>query len=210
MGTSNFFKKLSIGTAERPYSYSSKVQPASTIVTIPSWGSIGYAYPFGESDVATCGQTFTAGSHNILENFSFWLGGYAAGSSLTFAAYLMRWDGCKATGDILYQSDRKTKAPTEEFEEFVFDTRGVLLEPGQKYVVFLSASEFFSGTFSQTGIGYLVNGSVGMNVYPGGGFVYQSSGSNFNRLTSLPWMTIDMLGLDDAAFQAKFSSLARL
>jgi hypothetical protein len=62
---------------------------AAVIDTTSSWDGTSAITSFGESNTATYGQTFTVGSDNVLQNFSFQLGGYPSGAAVDFAAYIM-------------------------------------------------------------------------------------------------------------------------
>ncbi|MCY7324247.1 MAG: PTPA-CTERM sorting domain-containing protein, partial [Phormidesmis sp. CAN_BIN36] len=172
---------------------------AASIDTASSWDGTNQVIPFGETNTATYGQTFTVGTDSILQKFSFWLGGYQSGSDgVDFAAYVMKWDGAKAVGSVLYESSQRLKSPTATFEEFSFNTGGISLTSGQQYVAFLSASKFFDGIEGLIGMGFTGD------AYSGGNFVYYNNGSNFAALNSSIW---DGSGYtSDAAFRASFTS----
>lgn len=181
-----------------------KAAHAATINTASSWDGSSLITPFGETDTATYGQTFTVGADNVLQSFSFFLGGFES-EAVDFAAYVMGWDGAQAEGSILYQSTKQTKDSNSSFEEFTFNTGGINLTSGQQYVAFLSASNFFDGILGTTGMGYLDS-----DVYSGGGFVFRNNGSDFSLLTSTPWETFIGNGVDDTAFKASFTSSAAI
>lgn len=185
-----------------------------------------FVSPFGTEFTPTYGQTFTVETQNILQSFSFWLGddinrpqiergplaadrssaqasNPPAGPALDFAAYLMEWDGAKASGPVLFQSKRRSKPIGSASEEFRFDTGKLLLAPGQQYVAFLSATEFFTLETRQTQMGY-----VDKDVYADGSFVF-SNQRDFGALTSTRWQTLvgdqqrdAAEGVEDAAFTA--------
>lgn len=184
---------IAFGTAEAGH--------AANIDTTPSWDGSSFTQPFGEPDTATYGQTFTVGTDNVLQSFSFWLGGFQDGS-VDFAAYVMGWNGTNATGPILYQSAQQTKSSNSSFQEFAFNTGGINLNPGQQYVAFLSASNFFDGNPGTTGMGTIIPDG---DVYDGGGFVFYNNGSNFNLLTSDSWDSFS--DRNDAAFKASFTPI---
>ena len=178
---------------------STKAGHAATIDTTPSWdGSEGFGY-FGDGSTATVGQTFTVGTDNVLQNFSFRLGGSGGQGTVDFAAYVMQWDGAKATGPILYQSGQQSKdAGNLSFQVFSFNTAGIPLTSGYEYVAFLSASNFYSGNLNYTQLG-----SVSSDPYPGGLLVYNNSGNNFNNVTLNNWQI--QYTSTDAVFTASFS-----
>ncbi len=86
-------------------------QPTGEVIdTTTSWdgssfavGNFTSALLLGEPDFATIGQTFTVGMDNILNSFAFWLDDIGT-DPVNFAAFVMEWDGSKATGPILFQS----------------------------------------------------------------------------------------------------------
>jgi hypothetical protein len=172
---------------------------ASTIDTTPTWNGTQFIDAMGEPNTATYGQTFTVGSDNVLNDFTFWLDDRDP-APVDFAGYLMAWDGVKATGNILYQSGKRSTAGNAGMEPFTFNTGGTSLTSGQQYVAFLSASNFFDEIDSLANMG-----SLRSDVYAGGDFVYFNNSSSFSQLTTTNW---DCTGgcFGDAAFVANFSS----
>lgn len=158
-------------------------------------------WPFGESNTATYGQTFTVGADRKLNSFSLWLDG-AVSAPVDFAGYLYKWDGYKATGSSLYASSAQkfTGAPYRTPQEFSFTTGGITLETGSQYVAFLSASNFFDGVYSTA---TMPIAGYGADVNPGGTFVYYNNGSDFSKLTTYSWDKT--YGTDDVWFAASFS-----
>jgi hypothetical protein len=140
--------------------------------------------------------------------FSFWLGPTddqqyegAGLDPVDFAGYLMRWDGKKAIGPVLFASSMVSTTNTlqvGEFDRFDFNTGGLVLEEGAEYVAFVSASNFFDGDAG------VVQMSTGLhnNPYPDGAFVFNINGQNFDLLTTTDW---DSLAGTDAQFFASFS-----
>ncbi|AFY73019.1 VCBS repeat-containing protein [Synechococcus sp. PCC 7502] len=171
-------------------------QASQSIGTKLSWNgssSIGY---FGEGATPTFGQTFTVPSvsNPTLNNFTIYINDFLNSDVIDFGFYVMAWDGSKATGPILYQSGVRSTTGFAGMEALVFDTNRLSLNPGQQYIAFVNASNFFDG---QTGYGDV--GFLG-DYYGGGSFWYQ--GGNFSSLTSSPWGNYG----GDLAFQAEFSS----
>jgi VCBS repeat-containing protein len=173
----------------------------TTIDTVPSWDGEGSLQPFGESNTATYGQTFTVqeGS-NVLQSFEIYLNDQTNPDAVDFAFYIMAWDGSKAIGSVLYESLPQTSAGADGFEKFTFNTGGLTLVPGQQYVAFVNASNFFDGLE-----GTAVQGTVwSSDPYAGGSFVYFNNGSDFGALTTNSWDSFG--GTTDFAFTAVFTS----
>jgi hypothetical protein len=198
MATSTVMRKLSIATAGAAFIALGTIgtaQAATLIDTTPSWdGNSSISY-FGQPNTATYGQTFTVGSDNVLDSFSFFLN-QASSSALKFAAYVMQWDGSKATGPILYQSGPESTTQQNVLQQFTFNTGGTSLVSGNRYVAFVNASNFPDSGFGSMGTQFT-------DAYPGGGFVYQNNGSNFSSLTTNNW---NSFGPVDVAFKASLSS----
>lgn len=178
-----------------------KAQAGTLIDTTPGWnGSQGMSL-FGEPNTATYGQTFTVGSDNVLNDFSFWVNDLLSGGpdSTDFAAYVMEWDSAtsRAKGNILYESGMQSTTGAAGMEKFVFNTGGTVLTSDKQYVAFLSASNFFDGVTGRSAVGAIRNG-----VYNGGTFVYNNNGANFSALTANQWSSSASF---DLAFQASFS-----
>ena len=173
------------------------------IDTTSSWDGSSYIWAFGEPDTATYGQTFTAPeTSRPLTEFTFYLDDYYNPDVIDFAAYVMAWDGTKATGPVLYSSAMQSTTGSSGFDTLTFNTGELILTPGQQYVAFLSASNFFDGV---SGTGQM--GLISNDVYDGGMFVYFGNGSDFDSLTTTSWVT----GYGgDLAFKASFGDGADL
>ncbi|MFN6563542.1 MAG: PEP-CTERM sorting domain-containing protein [Nostoc sp. ChiSLP01] len=198
-------KKLSIvtaGAAIIALGVAGNAQAQTVIDTTPSWNGTDFISPFGEENTATYGQTFTVGSDNVLNDFTFFLNDFDGQSDVVdFAAYVAEWDGFKATGPILYQSAPQSTTNAPGFEQFTFNTGGISLTSGKQYVAFLSASNFFDGTPGQATLG-----ATGFqDVYSGGDFVYYNNGSDFSLLTQNTWDDVGGGFFGDSAFKASFS-----
>jgi len=155
------------------------------------WNGADYVAPFGEPEIATIGQTFTAGAaHTVLENFSFHLR-FEAGDDVGFRGYISEWDGEKLTGPLLFESAPQTLSPgANTFQPFVFDTELLLLTAGVQYVAFLSASNEFDSTAGYADLA----APVQQDSYAGGNLVLALNADNFDMLSSDPW--IEIFGLD--------------
>jgi hypothetical protein len=179
------------------------VQAATLIDTVGNGG--GSVAAFGEgiynrlfSANPTYGQTFTIGSDNVLNNFTFWLDDHSDPGAVDFGAYVMAWDGSKATGNILYQSGKRSTTGAAQMEEFTFNTGGITLISGQQYVAFINASNFFDG----------INSTVRMRTsngdYSGGKFVLLNYGTDFSNITTQNWY--EQGSVSDLAFKAILTS----
>ncbi|BAY74849.1 hypothetical protein NIES25_12650 [Nostoc linckia NIES-25] len=199
-------KNLSIvtaGAAIIALGAAGNAQAQTVIDTTPSWNGTDSITPFGEFNTATYGQTFTVGSDNVLNDFTFFLNDFDGQPDVVdFAAYVAEWDGFKATGPILYQSAPQSTTNAPGFEQFTFNTGGISLTSGKQYVAFLSASNFFDGTSGLAGLG-AITGS--QDVYSGGDFVFYNNGSDFSLLTQNTWDGGVGNGFGESAFKISLS-----
>jgi hypothetical protein len=171
---------------------------AEQIDTTGAWNGSSNVFELGEPNTATYGQTFTVkGPDTVLDSFSFYLKSFSGGP-VNFGAYVMEWDGAKATGPVLYQSTKQTLPAGSGFTQFTFDP-GVPLTAGKQYVAFLSSSYYFTGSTSLAAIG-----TVDTNPYPDGRFLFRNNGPNPSLLTTTPWETW-WPASTDTAFRASFS-----
>ncbi len=205
MTNASGLKRLSIattGAAMIALGVAGTAQAQTIIDTTPSWDGIDFVQPFGEDNTATYGQTFTVGSDNVLNDFTFFLNDFDGQPDVVdFAAYVAEWDGLKATGSILYQSAPQSTTNAAGFEQFTFNTGGISLTSGKQYVAFLSASNFFDGTTGLAGLGF----TDFQDVYSGGNFVFYNNGSDFSLLTKNTWDDVGTGGFGDSAFKVSFS-----
>lgn len=181
---------------------------AAMIDTSAQWnGSTGIS-PFGHTNTATYGQTFVApeaASH--LDSWTFYLNDMTAGAPVDFSLYVMAWDntGTRATGDILFASDRVSTTNNDGqdgYEAFTFATGGLALEASAQYVAFISTSQW---TAQQTGTAYVA--SLGaQDGYSDGGFFWLNNGTRTSYWTERAWRSSSDFG--DLVFSAQFSVLA--
>lgn len=164
---------------------------------------VGSWHPFGESNTATYGQTFTITGDNILNAFSLYLTDPVA-DPVDFKGYLYEWNGSRATGAALFASANQqfTGSPSATPTEFSFSTGSIALEVGKTYVAFLSASGLFDGVASTAGMPF--SGAFGTDALTGGNFVYYNNGNDFSLLTTTHWDRTS--GVDDVWFKATLSS----
>jgi hypothetical protein len=175
----------------------------ATLIVDTTPSQNGTLWPFGEPSLATYGQTFTVvASHPVLTGFTFFLDDQLDTDVVDFAAYVMAWDGSKATGPILFQSGALATTNNGGVggdEAFPIDTGRLTLVPGQQYVAFFSASNYFNsitGTASVALVGLV-------DAYPGGTRVFTNNGTNFAALTTTTWLDPGTV-TDDASFVMTF------
>lgn len=186
------------------------------ITTTGSWDGISGTCCFGEGSTDTYGQTFTvAGSSTVLNSFSFWINDRVdVNAPIDFAAYLMEWhdstgisDPRHPVGPLLFSIPAlvtTNNSGSGGMEGITFNTGGIELQQGKKYVAFISSSLFWDGVNSSGYVGSLGNccDSSG-DVYSGGEFVLISNGNNFLPfITESGWNTYPQ----DLAFSATFST----
>jgi hypothetical protein len=153
---------------------------------------------FGEPNAATFGQTFVAPANaGQLDRFTFFLF-HDFGAPARFAGYVSEWDGEKATQPLLYQSGARELTTPHEAIPVTFETGGIPVIPGQSYVAFLSASNFFDGQDDTT------SAFLEADTYSGGGHVARPSGDNFSSVFTTAWRG---LAPADVAFVADFSAV---
>jgi len=182
----------------------------------PTWDGIqGYidfgqgTTPSGKPSFATFGQTFTVpiNDDTILSSFTLFVGkqNVQGSTPVEFNAYVMAWDGSKATGSILYQSGKQVASTIAGYQPFDFITGGLSLLGGQQYVAFISTSNYPTSGLGIVGTPTDPNNpSLPINPYSGGEFVYLSNGTDFNAITTSDWGTI---ANSDLAFKATFTSI---
>lgn len=163
-----------------------------------SWNGGDYVAPFGEPDIATIGQTFTADeAHWELLGFTFFLRS-DAGGDVDFHGYVSAWDGVRLTGPLLFSSDLRTlPVGTNSFQPVAFDTGSLELTPGAQYVAFLSAAGVFDSVDGTAGIA----APVSSDTYAFGNLVIALNGDDFDTLFENPWEEI--FGID-LAFTLEF------
>ena len=154
---------------------------------------------FGEPNAATGGQTFIAPLHaRRLDRFTFYLF-YVEGGPTRFAGYVGGWDGEKVSEPLLYQSSERQVSTPLVAVPVTFETGGIPVTPGRRYVAFLSASPFFDGVDDNTNL-FLED-----DVYAGGGHVALANGGNFGEVFTTAWG--GGLRPRDLAFTAEFSAV---
>jgi hypothetical protein len=156
---------------------------------------------FGARYTPTYGQTFTVGSDNALNGFTFYLGGGAA----KVRAYVYSWNGARALGTALYASDARSFGGTagDAFEALHFDVGALDLRTGQRYVAFLTTAGLTQPLAGESSW-MPTAGSFGSNAYAGGDFVFTNAGDSLDAIAGQPWDDIHGL-YGDVQFRAEFS-----
>jgi hypothetical protein len=139
-----------------------------------------YWHPFGNSETATYGETFTAPTNgdNNLQSFGFYMGSAYVAGDIQLSGYIATWTGTQA-GSILYSSLMVDYANTGD-AFLSFNTGGLNLTAGGSYIAFLSVSQYYG---LSVGEAYASDGGT----IPGGSFAYFNNAGNFAELTSTAW-----------------------
>ena len=167
------------------------------IDTTTGWDGAENATPFGDGAASEVfGQTFVVPADvTILQRLSFWLQHSpddTSGEDLFFSVVVMAWNTDRATGPILYESALQSITTAHSMmSEYVVDTGGLMLMPGQEYVAFLSANNgFWDATSTLTRVGW-----QNADNYPDGAAWTLDSDNDPNLITSAAWD--NALGADD-------------
>lgn len=141
-----------------------------------------YWHPLGYPNTATYGETFSAPTNgdNVLQNFSFWMGGPYQSGNIVLGAYIATWTGSNA-GTLLYSSSSVNYQNTGEANLSFTIPGGLALTPGANYVMFLSISQYYGQSQGESYI------DAGDATIPGGNFVYYNNGGDFNALFTNGW-----------------------
>ena len=138
--------------------------------------------PFGGDarSTQTYGEIFTAPADiSFLTSFSFYMGDPYYDGNIITGAYIATWTGTHA-GTLLYDSGQLNYDNVGN-EELTFNTGNLFVNPGQQYVMFLSASKFY---LQSHGGAYISNGATNQYL---NGFAYFNNGNEFDALFTLPW-----------------------
>lgn len=159
------------------------------------WGSVS---SFGEGG-HTFGQTFSLnpGNDTSLDSVSFYLYDFNNPDNIDYALYIYGWDGAKITGSSLFTSGMLSSDGLTGWETVSVNTGGVNLTTGTDYIFFVSASNFYDGSYGTGALG-ATNSS-----YANGNFFYSYNGNDFGMLSNTAWSSI---GSDyDLAFTLQLS-----
>ena len=172
--------------------------PASAITTYPAWDGSEEVSSFGCPNTTTYGQVITVKNKDILSKFAFsWKYAGESGGSMVVRGEVYQWDGSKATGSALWESEpRKVSFTDGVFHSEVFKPGALPLTPDTRYVLFASIDK----DFAKCKNGYVVGwGAVDDGAYTGGTFVFQNNAGNSANWTVSPWSAFGL----DLAFDAK-------
>lgn len=148
------------------------VSPAAADVIDTSGGAGAAEVAASGAAAPSVGQTFSVGANNVMQDFSFWVGGQFDGAApLTFKAYVMEWGGTAPVGEPLYVSGLQTKSAVPGFERFDFNAGGLILDPNKRYVAFVRVEDFGGSPE-----GLVVRGADAASAYDNGEFVLQPGG----------------------------------
>lgn len=158
------------------------------------------------TDTSTYGQTFTAPTTNVLNDFTSYLGipstAQSTGSGpIQYQADVYAWDGTKATGSALFTSTHTYTLSGSGYVPVLTSTGGTTLTAGQQYVSFLTTAGLQSGQPSST-VSWETTDYF-QSAYAGGQFVYISAGNDASKLTTTSWA--NPIGGGDLAFNMNFS-----
>ncbi len=143
-------------------------------------GYSNYWNPYGYPNTSTYGEVFTAPSGNSnLSSFSFYMGTPISSGNIITGAYIATWNGSEA-GTLLYSSPQFNYDNAGD-EQLTFNTGGLTVTPGSKYVMFLSISQYYGQSF---GTSYVSQGGTNSLL---NGFVYNNNAGDFNSLFNTAW-----------------------
>lgn len=136
----------------------------------------------GESATYTYGQTFYApsSSSNLLNSFTMWVDPYGPGNT-RLQGYLATWTGDRI-GTVLWNSVVVDVSASLGMTQETFSGINVVLNPNQKYVFLLTASNVIDGIGDAAGVAFDSN----QNSYTQGELVFYNN-SSFVQLASQPW-----------------------
>lgn len=174
----------------------------TVVDTTPSWNGSDPVYLFGPSNTETYGQIITVPwTDPVLQSWTFYM---EQSTAISFQGEVYAWNGNMAIGPNLFQSAVMTTTNPNSFQAITFNTGGLVLTPGDRYVLFASSSQGNQSPTVGGDWGFIPLGSV----YAGGAFAFINNGTNISQWTSSTWTT-DWFGAgNDLAFKAHFDSPA--
>ncbi len=160
------------------------------IDTTAGWNGVQKAAPYGDGGAAEVfGQTFIVPADApTLQRVSFWLQHSpddTSGEDLFFSVVVMAWNKDRATGPVLYESVLQSiTAAQSMMTEYLVNTGGLNLVPGQEYVAFLSANNgFWQAPSTRIDVGF-----QNADIYPQGAAWILNTDNDRNLVTSTAWM----------------------
>ncbi len=174
-------------------------RPLFVIDTTVGWNGAESAELFGDGAASEVfGQTFvvTAGSPT-LQRLSFWLQ-YSpddtSGEDLFFSVVVSQWQADRTPGSVLYESELQSITTAQSMmTEYVVDTGGLILAPGNPHIAYLSANNgFWNTTTTLIRVGF-----QNADVYSQGAAWSLDTDNDPNLVRTTPWMnpfgTADMV-----------------
>ena len=171
---------------------------SDSIDTTSSWNGTKTIGPFGYPNTTTYGQTITAPPGDVtLTSFTFHV---ALPSTLLFRGEVYAWDDTNhvATGGPLYESAPMHTDATGVFQAVTFNTGGIKLTTGDRYILFATISKDYDADSTSWWGNWEYLGS---DAYPGGGFFFNNDGGDPTQWTSSTWRG----GPNDLVFGVDFS-----
>ncbi len=165
------------------------IRASFAIDTTVGWNGTESAAPFGDGGATEVfGQTFVVlADAPTLQRLSFWLQHSpddTSGEDLFFSVVVMAWNIDRATGPILYESQLQSITTAQSMmTEYLVDTGGLILVPGQEYIAFLSAN---NGSWDATSTLIRV-GFQNSDVYSEGAAWTLDSDNDLGLITSAAW-----------------------
>jgi hypothetical protein len=183
----------------------------TTIGTVTSqfnicgWGETGATNPAAP----TIGQVVTApADEQLLDSFGLNLTQQrdpltdlpvGDPATITFRAYVYAWDGEKATGPALFESEPQSFTTSPATQLVTVETGGVEVTPGSSYLLFFSVDEELDANVAGTQACWM----IAQNDYAGGAGMFLLDDVDPADWTVVPWRE-----LPDMAFTATFSTPA--
>ena len=175
------------------------LQPRDATIFVGSWGS------FGAASGADYGQTFTIPvGFNELDQFSFLFG--ASGGQpndpahLLFRAYIASFNPVtNKIISVLFTSAIQTGTNDPGQNSYVFNTGGVAVTAGAKYLAFVDASDYITAVGNRAMMG--TDYTDFAHDYTGGDFCNMNTNGDFTTTLNHSWSC----GKGDIAFTATLS-----
>src|SRR5687767_5385674 len=121
---------------------------ATTIEALPDTTGSFLNCPWGyasatEPGLVAHGETVVTPSETetVLDSFSLYVTQLDEPRTITYKAYVGKWDGATVTETVWESAPRTVTTSADPAQETTFETGGVQLEPGQQYALFFSTHE---------------------------------------------------------------------
>lgn len=181
--------------------WASAAQATPTTIDLRNDAQTNTIASFGVPNTATYGQVVTAppGTAQIT-NFGFRVENMPA--TATFRGEIYAWDPLvkHATGSALYESGPQHTTGIE-LQDVTFDTGNTRIQPGGRYVLFMTVSKDFESNPSFSSKFRTVTKAEGEAKYPEGEFVFINNGTDEGKWTTDAWSRIDL----SLQFTARFT-----